>query len=88
MANRNETWADVARNTREAMALPGRPVTPRCLPGEAEPCGASFEQHALAHLATIRAICDHQLEHLGAPDGWQAEHIYRHELEELRRCEG
>ena len=60
----DEEWARVARESREALELLGRPL-PRCLPGEADECGATFAQHAAAHLATIKAVADHQLWHLG-----------------------
>lgn len=78
----DESWAEVARSTREALALLGRPIEPRCLPDEADPCGATFALHAMAHLATIKAICDHQLYHLHAPAG-QVDDIYRHTMAEL-----
>jgi hypothetical protein len=77
----NDTWPDVARNTREALRWLGHGITPRCLPDEPEPCGGSFELHAMAHLATIKAICDHQLAHLGACA--EVDEIYRHTLAEL-----
>lgn len=64
----DESWAPVARSTREALALLGIRITARCLPGEPEHCGGSYAQHAAAHLASIRAVVDHQLQHLGAPE--------------------
>jgi len=60
----DENWATLARNSRVAMAAFGK-ETPPCLPDEAEPCGATFAQHAGAHLAALKAIIDHHLEHLG-----------------------
>jgi hypothetical protein len=60
----DEGWATLARNSRVAMAAFGK-ETPPCLPDEAEPCGATFAQHAGAHLAALKAIIDHHLEHLG-----------------------
>lgn len=65
----DESWAPVARSTREAMVLLGYRITTRCLPDEPEPCGGNYAQHAAAHLASIRALVDHQLQHLGAPQG-------------------
>lgn len=78
----DEKWAEVARGSREALALLGRPIEPRCLPDEADPCGATFAMHAVAHFATIKAICDHQLDHLGAPDS-QIYEVYMNTLAEI-----
>lgn len=64
----DESWAPVARSTREAMALLGYRITTRCLPDEPEHCGGSYAEHAAAHLASIKALVDHQLQHLGAPE--------------------
>jgi len=61
----DQAWAQAARDSRAALALLGRPIDPRCLPDETEPCGATFAMHAAAHLASIKAVCDHQLGHLG-----------------------
>jgi hypothetical protein len=60
-----EAWAAVARASRDALALLGYVVGPRCLPDEAEPCGGSFALHACANLAALKAVADHQLMHLG-----------------------
>jgi hypothetical protein len=60
-----EAWAQVARALRNALALLGYVVGPRCLPGEGAPCGATFAEHACANLAAIKAVADHQLTHLG-----------------------
>jgi len=81
----DRAWASVARNTREALSWLGHPIEPRCLPDEAEPCGGSFALHALAHFATIKAICDHQLGHLGAAPE-QVDDIYQHALADLLEC--
>jgi hypothetical protein len=84
MTVKDEDWAEYARATREALRLLGRPIEPRCLPDEAEPCGASFALHAAAHLATIKAIADHQFTHLGPDFGRVHGDVYwntRHELE-------
>lgn len=59
----------MARSTREALALLGMNIAARCLPDEPDHCGGSYAQHAAAHLASIRAVVDHQLQHLGAPEG-------------------
>lgn len=63
----DESWAEVARDSREALALLGRATGPRCLPGEPDHgrCGGTFAQHACAHLAALKAIADHELSHLG-----------------------
>jgi len=82
----DENWAEVARASRGALALLGRPVGPRCLPGEPDWCGGSFAQHAGAQLAALKAVADHQLSHLGPPAAMITE-IYAHELAELEsRC--
>jgi hypothetical protein len=80
----DECWAEVARDTREALALVGRGTTARCLPGEPDHggCGRTFAEHAGAHLAALKAAVDHELSHLGMP----ADHvscIYRHELAQI-----
>lgn len=83
----DESWAEVARNSRAALALLGREITPRCLPGEPDHCGASFAQHACAHLAVLQAIADHQLGHLGGDAILMSDQIYNHEVIEItRRC--
>jgi hypothetical protein len=78
----DETWTEVARASREALALLGYSISPRCLPDEPEACGGTWAQHAIAHFATIRAIADHQLAH-GDPAGMMAWEIYTHAQEEL-----
>jgi len=62
-------WAQVARDTRQALNLLGYAIGPRCLPDETGACGATFREHAGAHLAAIKAVADHQLAHLNPPDG-------------------
>lgn len=80
----DESWAPVARDTREALKHMGYPIEPRCLPDEAEPCGGTFALHVAAHLATLKAIADHQLNHLGPDfDATHAE-IYMHVRDEMR----
>lgn len=58
-------WAPVARGARQALDHLGYPVKPDCLPGDTDPCGATFAEHTVAYLATIKAVADHQLGHLG-----------------------
>jgi hypothetical protein len=79
----SESWAQVARDTRDALALLGRPIEDRCLPDEASPCGGDFAEHALAHLLAIKAVCDHQLAHLRPADitAWE---IYQAEAARIR----
>ena len=80
----DESWADVARASRHALALLGRPIGPNCLPGEPEHCGGSFALHACAHLAVLKAIADHQLDHhLGTAMSAAGEEIYQHTMSEL-----
>jgi len=79
----DQSWAEVARATRDALALLGRPITPRCLPDEADPCGGTFADHAAAHLATIKAVADHQLLHLGPEYGPAHSEIYWEQCAEL-----
>lgn len=82
----DESWAEVARDTRAALRLLGRPIKPACLPDEPHPCGASFALHAAAHFATIKAIADHQLDHLG-PDFTDANNVIYHATRrELEEC--
>jgi hypothetical protein len=80
----DEAWAEVARTTRDALALLGRPVGPRCLPGEPDHCGGSFADHAAAQLAALEAVIEHQLWHLRPPDSMIA-HIRQHERAELEK---
>lgn len=65
----DESWAEVAAATRDALALLGWPIDSRCLPGEPQhaDCGHSHADHALAHLTLIGEIARHQLDHLGPP---------------------
>lgn len=63
----DEAWADLARASRQALALLGYRIEASCLPGETSPCGGTFAGHAAAHLGVLRAIVDHQAAHLG-PD--------------------
>lgn len=63
----DDSWADLARASRQALALLGYPIGPSCLPGETSPCGGTFADHAAAHLGVLHAIADHQAAHLG-PD--------------------
>lgn len=79
----DETWAPMARATRDALALLGHPIEPKCLPGESDPCGASNALHTMAHLAWLRAIADHQLWHLGPDFKAWARDIYSAALADL-----
>jgi hypothetical protein len=83
-------WAEVGRSTRGALLLLGYPEMPECMPGEAHACGAPAQLHALAYLATLRAVVDHQLDHCGADPAVTAE-IYQHTkyaLEADPGCQG
>jgi hypothetical protein len=87
----DEAWAEYARASRDALASLGYGITPRCLPDEMAPCGASYAQHTTAHLATIKAVCDHQLAHLGAEFAAMHREIWLEKLAELhdgRGCQG
>lgn len=77
-------WAEAARGARDALAGLGYPPVPPCLPGEAEECGGTFAQHAMAYLGTIKAVADHQLGHLGAL-GQQHGEVYWQARAELER---
>jgi hypothetical protein len=61
----DDSWAPIARSTREALSLIGYDITPRCMPDEPQACGGTFAQHTAAHLATMRAIIEHHVSHLG-----------------------
>lgn len=61
----DSTWAPLAHSTREALALLGYDILPRCLPDEPAACGGTFAQHTAAHLATMRAVVEHHVTHLG-----------------------
>jgi hypothetical protein len=63
----DQTWADLAHASRDALGLLGYGIRPRCLPGEPEACGGTFAEHVAAHLAALKAVADHHLIHLGAP---------------------
>jgi hypothetical protein len=80
----DRSWASVARETREALSLLGWPIIARCLPGEQDECGHGFAAHTVAHLATLMAVAEHQLDHLGA-DSQMVSDIMAHTLDELGR---
>jgi len=61
----DEAFKELAEATRAALALMGKDIEPRCLPGERDPCGRSYAEHAVAHLAAMAAIIDHQLTVIG-----------------------
>lgn len=67
MSDIDEAWAPVARSARDALALLGYHIDPRCLPGEPGACGGSFAQHTVAYFGAIKAVADHQLKHLDPP---------------------
>lgn len=77
------TWRPYAVATRDALAMLGHAIEVRCLPDEAEPCGGGYAQHAVAYLAILKAIADHQIDHAGMPE--MAAEIYGHERSELTR---
>lgn len=79
----DEAWADVARASRDALALLGCPIGTRCLPGEPEHCGGTFAQHAAAHLAALEAVAEHQFMHLGPRWNAMIAQIYGTALAEL-----
>ena len=87
MSAPDESWAPVARDTRAALRLLGRPIKPACLPDEPHPCGASFALHAAAHFAAIKAICDHQLAHLGPDFNTAQAEVYWGTRAELETCD-
>jgi hypothetical protein len=60
-------WRDLARASRDALAELGYHLGPQCLPDEPEACGGTFAEHSIAHLASIKAVADHHLLHLGPP---------------------
>jgi hypothetical protein len=87
----DKTWADVARDTRAALALLGHPIDPLCLPDEIGACGGTFSQHAAAHLATIVAIADHQIKHLGPGYRGMVNDVYNETIREMKTwhsCQG
>jgi hypothetical protein len=84
----DDKWADLARASRAALALLGHQIGPLCLPDEPDACGIGYELHALAHLATLAAITDHHLQHLGGVDTPMVQDIYLHAAAETReRCQ-
>lgn len=87
MSTITERWAEVARG---ALVEVGYGTLPACMPGEAAPCGASAELHALSYFAILKAVADHQLGHLGANPDVVGE-IYLHtsvELTDHPGCQG
>jgi len=84
MTATDASWAGVARSTREALRLLGHDIGPDCLPGEPDACSGSFTQHAVAHFATIAAIVDHQMGHLGPAFNGMFAEIRGRKLAELQ----
>lgn len=76
-------WAPMARATREALALLGHRIDPKCLPDEPDPCGGTFAMHTMAHLAWLEAIADHELWHLGPEFKRASRDVYWRALGEL-----
>lgn len=60
----DDAWKELAADSRQALTLLGWPITPKCLPGEPEACGATFAEHAWANLHALRAVADHHLTHV------------------------
>lgn len=82
----DENWAPLARASREALNKLdnyGR-CRPCCLPGEADWCGCTFEQHAAANLATLKALTDHYLNMTQMPDSMITD-IYEDALATFRK---
>jgi hypothetical protein len=77
------SWRAVAVASRVALALLGYTVTSRCLPGEPNPCGASYAQHAAGYLGKIQAVCAHRLLHLGTAGQQIALEVYGDAISEL-----
>jgi hypothetical protein len=82
----DQNWADLARASRDALGLLGYGISPRCLPDEPGACGGTFAQHVMAHLATLMAVAEHHLSHLGAPAEQVAE-IYERAVAELQHAD-
>ena len=81
----DQIWAPVARSARSVLETLGFAIDPKCLPGEAEPCGGTFAQHCVAYFAAISAVSDHQMEHLGiGPQDPHASEIYERSLKVIR----
>ncbi|HEV8653307.1 MAG TPA: hypothetical protein VG276_28910 [Actinomycetes bacterium] len=79
-------WKPLAEATRQALDLLGY-GTPRCLPGEPEACGGNFAEHALGHLAALKAVVEHRIAHLGEGSGPMVEQVYAATLATLRRTD-
>ncbi|HUN38327.1 MAG TPA: hypothetical protein VMU95_40570 [Trebonia sp.] len=79
-----ESWRDVAVSTREALRLMGYQRTGRCFPGEPfhDLCGRGWPEHAMAMLATVKAVAEHQLQHL-APPASRLDLVYKGVAREL-----
>ena len=68
-------WEQLARDTRQALALLGH-LVPDCLPGEPDACGGSFAEHTLAHYAALKAVIEHRIAHLGPGSEPMVEEIH------------
>ena len=80
----DQDWAEAARAARQALITIGYPVKDDCLPDEADACSGNFAQHAASYYVTLKAIADHQLEHIGPCFG-QPELIYNDAMAKLLR---
>jgi|GEM_PF-2458330 len=83
----DESWAAVAREARNVLKLLGWPIGPQCFPGEQDPCGGTFAQHAAANFGVLIALCEHQLEHLGPQYQGMAYEVGQNAKSELKHCE-
>ncbi len=72
-------WKPLANRTREALELLNFGM-PRCLPGEPEACGGNFAEHALGHLAALKAVVEYHIGHLGEGSAPMVEEIYTNTL--------
>lgn len=86
MSGIDEAWAPVARSAREALALLGYHIDPRCLPDEPDACGGTFTQHAVSYFGAIKAVADHQLQHIDPPPV-SVRAAYLTALTELEMCD-
>lgn len=62
----SDTFTDrqLAENSRQALALLGYHIEPRCLPGEPDACGGTDLQHVIAHLYSLAAVVSHHISHV------------------------
>ena len=84
----DDAWADLARASRAALAHLGYEIEPQCLPDETDPCGGTFVLHTAAHLATIKAVADHHITHLGAGFEELLDDVYERATAHCRERDG